>query len=87
LERLIERDLLAGVVERFRREVQTKNRLLKVAAISLEDCKLLDDLMTEYSKYEHSQSREAPVSLPMPDQLQTDLLKLKKWREDFEKRK
>ena len=86
LERLIERDLLAGVVERFRREVQTKNRLLKVAAIPLEDCKLLDALMTEYSKYEHSQPSETPIPLPEPNQLKADLEKLKEWRENLEKR-
>lgn len=86
LERLIERDLLAGVVERFRREVQTKNRLLKVAAIPLEDCKLLDALMTEYSKYEHSQPSETPIPLPEPNQLKADLEKLKEWRENLENR-
>lgn len=87
LERLIEFDLLSDVVQRFRRDIQTKNKIYKLAFISTDDCKLLDELMTEYSKYEHSQPRETPVSLPNPDQLQADLEKLKEWREDFDKRK
>ncbi len=87
LERLIEFDLLSDIVQRFRRDIQTKNKIYKLALISSDDCRLLDELMTEYSKYEHSQPRETPVSLPNPDQLQADLEKLKEWREYFDKRK
>lgn len=86
LQRVIEYDLLSEVVQRFDSDIHTKN-IIKLSAISPEDCKILDDLMTEYSKYMHPQSYETPISLPLPDQLQSDLEKLKKWREDFEKRK
>lgn len=86
LERLIENDLLADVVHRFRRDIYTKNKLHKLARIKLEDCKFLDGLMTKYSKYEHSQPHETPVPLPDLDELKTDLENIKKWREDFESR-
>jgi len=86
LERVIELELLSEVVQRFRRDVQTKNKLHKLAAISNGDCTFLDNLMTEYSKYQHSQSYETPVLHPGPDQLQGDLIRLKEWVEDFKKR-
>jgi len=86
LEKTIEYDLLADVLHRHRREVHTKNKLNEMAKINSEDCSLLDDLMTKYSRYEHSQSNEAPVSLPTSDDLQSDLEALKTWRDDFHKR-
>ncbi len=56
-----------------------EHRIVSLAAF-------LADLMTKYSRYEHSQSNEAPVSLPAPDDLQSDLENLKNWRDDFYKR-
>ena len=61
IERLIENDLLADVVQRFRRSVQTMGKLHRLANINTDDCILLDDYMTKYSRYEHSQPAEAPV--------------------------
>jgi len=86
LEKTIEYDLLADVLHRHRREVHTKNKLVKLAKINSDDCSFLDDLMTKYSCYEHSQSIEAPVALPVTDELQRDMEALKEWREKFEKR-
>ena len=86
LERLVECTLLNEVILRFRRSVTTKGRLSKLAKISPDDCKMIDDLMTEYSKYEHSQPGEAPVTPPLPDKLEADLKKLKAWHEEFTKR-
>ncbi len=42
--------------------------------------------MSKYSRYEHSQSSEAPVSLPDPEDLKVDIESLKAWRDEFEKR-
>jgi hypothetical protein len=86
LERLVESVLLCGVVERFRRDVQTKNKILHLAKITLDDCKLFDDLMTKYSRYEHSQPLELPVVLPNPGDLEKDLLSVQKWISEFNKR-
>lgn len=86
LERLIENDLLADVIQRFRRPIITKGKLHKLAKITLDDCKYIDNLMTKYSQYEHSQPNEAPVTLPEPDELEEDLQKLRAWRREFEER-
>ena len=76
VERLIENDLLADVVQRFRRAIHTLNKINKLASIQLDDCALLDGMMTKYSCYEHSQPSEAPIFLPPPDELADDLDKL-----------
>jgi len=86
IERLIENDLLVDVVQRFRREVQTKNKIHKLAKINADDCKLLDDYMTKYSRYEHSQPPETPAPIPSPDEIENDLKVIIGWLEDFKKR-
>lgn len=83
LERIIECDLLADVVQRFRRAVTTQGKLAKLAHIKAEDCKFLDDMMTKYSRLEHSQPNEAPVAIPLPSELKMDLEKLRDWRTAF----
>lgn len=83
LERMIEIELLADVVQRFRRAVNTLGKLDKLTRITPEDCRFFDDLMTKYSRYEHSQPNEAPISPPAPDELKTDMKALRDWRTDF----
>lgn len=86
IERLIENDLLADVVQRFRRSINTMGKIYKLALINKEDCQLFDDFMTKYSKYEHSQSYETPVELPEPDELKADIERIKMWLQEFNKR-
>ena len=86
LERMIECELLADVVQRYRRAVNTMGKINKLSRINDTDCKFFDDMMTKYSRYEHSQPGEAPVPLPNPDELQQDLEELRDWREGFRKR-
>ncbi|MEX0703039.1 MAG: AAA family ATPase [Planctomycetales bacterium] len=86
LERLIEFELLADVVQRFRRPINTMGKIGKLARITSEDCRLFDDLMTKYSRYEHAQPDEAPVALPEPDELESDLESLRSWLATFSKR-
>lgn len=83
LERMIECELMADVVQRYRRAVTTMGKIGKLAHITEADCKYFDEMMTKYSTYEHSQPGEAPVELPNPDELKADFEALKKWREDF----
>jgi len=83
LERMIECELLADVVQRFRRAVNTQGKLDKLARITAADCKLFDNMMTKYSRYEHSQPNEAPVAPPTPDELKADLEALRDWRTAF----
>lgn len=86
VERLVEDTLLNEVVRRFRRAVQTQNKIGGLARIKPEDCQLIDELMTKYSRYEHSQPNEAPVSLPEPDELAADLTRLQTWLKEFSSR-
>lgn len=86
VERTVEDDLLDQIVRRHRRGIQTDSRLIKLPKINLPDCKFLDDLMSKYSCYEHSHSREAPKFLPSSDELGKDLELLKAWRESFKRR-
>jgi energy-coupling factor transporter ATP-binding protein EcfA2 len=86
IERLVELELLADVVQRFRRDVHTKNKLVKVSKITHDDCSYIDNLMGKYSAFEHSQPKEAPISLPDPETLETDLVNLKDWLEKFSQR-
>ncbi len=83
LERMIECELLADVVQRFRRAINTQGKLDKLARITTSDCKFIDDLMTKYSRYEHSQPSEAPVPPPTPDNLRADMEALRDWRNAF----
>lgn len=86
LERTVEDDLLNQVVRRHRRSITTDNRLVLLPHISQADCKFIDDLMSKYSCYEHSQSSETPSFIPGEPELREDLESLKRWREDFKKR-
>ncbi len=86
IERLVEKELLADVVQRFRRPINTQGKLYKIAKVSATDCELIDSMMTKYSRYEHAQPDEAPVELPDPDELEEDLNKLKNWLTEFSAR-
>lgn len=86
LERIIEEDLLNDIVKRHRRNVKTNNKLLPLAEIKKEDCLLIDELMTKYSKFQHSQSEEMPVQIPDEECLRKDMKNLEYWRCSFKKR-
>lgn len=73
MERVVERDMLNEIVSRFKQDVNTKGKIHALAKITEGDCKFVDDIMTKYSSYEHSQPDEAPVSLPKPDEIEKDL--------------
>ena len=87
IERLVEKELLADIIQRFRRPIHTQNKLEHLSKITIQDCKFIDEMMTKYSRYEHSQPLEAPVALPTPDEIKEDLIKLKNWLEEFSSRK
>jgi energy-coupling factor transporter ATP-binding protein EcfA2 len=87
LERTVEDDLLNEVVKRHRRSVATDNRLGALPYIQSADCQLIDNLMTKYSCYEHSQSQEVPVFIPEEPELRADIEALKQWRIAFTDRR
>lgn len=86
VERMVETNLLNDVVHRFRRAIQTQNRIEALAKIKPEDCRLIDNFMTKYSRFEHSQSNETPVPPPDPDEIERDLKELKVWFDEFKTR-
>jgi len=87
LERTVEDDLLNEVVKRHRRSVTTDNRIGVLHLISPEDCQMIDDLMTKYSCYEHSQSHEVPIFIPEEQELRADIESLRDWRKEFSERR
>jgi energy-coupling factor transporter ATP-binding protein EcfA2 len=86
MEQVVESDLIFGVVRRYSAEVQTKNRIEHLAKITPEDCGFIDEMMTEYSRYEHSQPDEAPVELPKPDEIEGHLKRILAFIEAVQKR-
>lgn len=83
LERVVEDVLICGVVMRFRRDVQTKNKLSKLSRITPTDCALIESLMTKYSAFEHSISRELWPPIPEVDELRGDAVRLRNWVAEF----
>lgn len=85
-ERLVETVLLADVIQRHRRQVNTLGKIQHLAKIKISDCNLIEEVMGKYSRYEHSQSQESPVQLPQPDELDADVDKLLSWYGEFKDR-
>lgn len=83
LERIVETVFLADVVQRHRRAVNTMGKIGNLAKIEKKDCDLIDEMMTKYSCYEHSQSDEAPVDVPEPDQIEADIDQMIEWHKEF----
>lgn len=87
LERTVEDDLINEVVKRHRRSVTTDNRIGALHLIRPEDCQMIDDLMTKYSCYEHSQSHEVSAFIPEEQELRADIESLRDWRKEFSERR
>jgi len=87
MERVIEVVFLADVVQRHRRAIKTMGKVTELAKITSADCQLVDKMMTKYSCHEHSQSNEAPVELPNPEELGRDIQEVLDWHVEFSKRR
>lgn len=81
IERSVEDDLLFKIVVRHRRGIQTDGKLPALLGITHEDLKRIDELMTKYSCFEHSQSDDIPVQVPESVELKADIESLKLWRD------
>jgi len=86
IERIVETVFLADVIQRHRRAVNTMGKVQELTKINLSDCNLIDEMMTKYSAYEHSQSQEAPVEIPEPDELASDIERMVDWHTEFKGR-
>ncbi|TDV99135.1 RecF/RecN/SMC family protein [Halomonas alkaliantarctica] len=86
VERSVEDHLCSGIINRYRREIHTQGKLKRLNAITPEDCTMINEMMTKYSAFEHSQPMETPTWLPTPDELLVDLQTMVGWIKNFEKR-
>ncbi len=86
VERSVENVLLNDVLVRFRRSVQTQGRIASLAKIEKSDCAFIDDLMTRYSAFEHSQPEELPAEVPDLVTVEADVKKMAEWIDEFGKR-
>jgi hypothetical protein len=83
VQKTIEYVLLADVVGRFRRAINTQDKLYKVAKVKNDDCNFIDDLMTRYSVFKHAQSEEMPSSGLELDVFEADVTALYNWITEF----
>ena len=86
LERVVEFYFLVDIIQRHRRVVNTIGKINKLAKITEDDCKLIDNYMTKYSAYEHSQPLETPPDLPSPDEIEKDIDAILDWYIEFKER-
>ena len=86
LEKIVEYHLCADVISRYRREVHTKNKIAKLAQVTTEDCQLIDEMMSKYSGFVHSQAQEAPAKVPAAAVLKEDVTRVKTWLDGFDQR-
>lgn len=86
VEKSVEDYLLNGIVLRYRKEVQTYNRISWLSKITEDDCQIIDDMMTKYSYYDHSMSEELPLQEFTLEEVEEDLDRLIKWIEEVKKR-
>ena len=85
IENIVEQDLLAGTIKRYQVALHTQN-LKKVTRIKEEDCKLIDRMMTEYSKSVHSSPEDAHANKKTIGSIQEDIEVLIKWIRQFKER-
>lgn len=87
-ERAIEEVLLNGVVERYRKSVETQ-RAKHLGDIGEADCQKLGEGMTKCSKWEggHDHSAAEASPFPAPDEIEKDIKALDDWVNDIRKRR
>lgn len=79
-ERGLEEVLLNGVVERYRKNIQTQ-QIRNISDISPEDCEKLERGMTKCSQWlvGHDQAPSAREDIPEPEELRADIASLEEW--------
>ncbi len=86
LERVVEIELFADVIQRHRHDIQTKGKIEKLSKINDADCRIIDDYMTKYSPFLHSQSPETPLEIPSPQDISQDIDEILEWINKFKER-
>ena len=86
VEKCIEDTLLNGVVLRYRKSIQTQGRIMWLSEITQNDCKIIDDMMTKYSYYDHSMADETPLQEFTLEEIEQDVDELITWLTDINSR-
>jgi len=86
VEKAVETVLIGNIVQRFTKDIITKGKLGALAKIVPADCALIEELMTAYSFFQHSQSDQAPVKIPGPDKIEADMKRFVDWITEFQGR-
>lgn len=86
VEKSIEDYLLNGVVSRFRRDIQTKNKIEKLSKIEIKDCLFIDRMMTKYSYYDHPQPDETPLQEFSITDIENDMKEFTEWLKKLKER-
>ena len=79
VEKSIEDILLNGIAILCRRAIHTLHKLDPLTDISTEDCKIINDMMTRYSYYDHSMEDDTPLIDFTVEEIEHDLEKFDQW--------
>ncbi|MCC4491262.1 hypothetical protein LMB81_07100 [Limosilactobacillus reuteri] len=86
VEKSVEELLLNGIVVRFRKDIQTKGRIDKLAKINDSDCLMINNMMTKYSYYDHSIADETPFQDFDIKEIKKDIEEFRDWTNEIRKR-
>ena len=86
VERSVEDVLLLGIVRRFHRNIRTNNMVTKLPAITKQDCKMVDDMMTKYSFVEHSQPSDILPLQYTIEEIENDIQAFMTWITEYNKK-
>ena len=86
VERSVEDVLLLGIVRRFHRNIRTNNMVTKLPAITEQDCKMVDDMMTKYSFVEHSQPSDILPLQYTIEEIENDIQACMTWVTEYNKK-
>ena len=79
-ERAVEERLFGGVVERFERDVRT--RQFRYVTVTPERIRTVEGAMTRASRFMHEDAYAAQVPLPSIDELLSNVATLREFEED-----
>ena len=86
VERSVEDVLLLGIVRRFHRNIRTNDMVTKLPAITEQDCKMVDDMMTKYSFVEHSQPSDILPLQYTIEEIENDIQAFMTWITEYNKK-
>ena len=86
VERSVEDILLLGMVHRFDRRIMTNGKVMRLTNLTVDDVKIIDDMMTKYSFTEHSQPVDSPPIQIEASELCSDIQLMLDWIKRYNKK-